>query len=163
MGTKTPRRYAYGFVFFCSIAIGAATADELKSQARINPTPTPWSYSGSKTYQRLSAEDLAELQAAYEFLPPEDEPPFPINGMGPIMESMMRVGATMRLEGHFFASVRVDAHGDAKSIEIYKTPDEKLNRSAAFILVVSTKYKPALCSGSPCEMAFPVFINWAEP
>jgi hypothetical protein len=118
-----------------------------------------------KTYAELGQEEKDMLKSAYEKMPGKDEPPYPEYGMQEIWTPlsklhrlMVRDGILMR--GNFYALVRVDGNGKGRSISILETPDTDFNKPAAIVLLKKVKYKPALCSGTPCVMDFPVRIEF---
>ena len=55
--------------------------------------------------------------------------------------------------------MQVDAKGVAQSVSVIASPDSDMTRVAAGVLMLET-YKPALCAGQPCAMAFPVRMEF---
>ncbi len=108
----------------------------------------------NKRYADLTPTEVASLKSQYEKLGDLDEPPYPINGMKPLFNDIVRIQNAVLARGDLYATVSVDANGDGKSIQFYQIPDQEMANPIAFVLL-KTKYKPALCSGSPCAMEFP--------
>lgn len=55
-------------------------------------------------------------------------------------------------------AVDVDADGEATAVKVLLAADPQLTRTIASVLLL-TKYKPAVCSGKPCAMAYPFRIS----
>ena len=112
-----------------------------------------------KGYQVLTVAQQRRLKAAYVDMGESDEPPFPVGGLkdiyGPITEGQQR----LLTEGAFRADVEVDAAGDPVAIAVYRSPSEAVTKFVANIIML-TKFKPAICSGVPCKMGFPVRITF---
>jgi len=118
-----------------------------------------WGINPKKRYEQLSPDELSGLRRN-ENLTEGDEPAYPKNGLEEIIREMATIQKFTRVKGHLFATVRVDAHGDAQSVQFFKTPSRDLDQVFAFPLL-KAKYKPAICHGSPCVKDFPVLINFA--
>ncbi|HAT30980.1 MAG TPA: hypothetical protein DCW29_09075 [Janthinobacterium sp.] len=108
----------------------------------------------NKRYAELSAAQKSMLRARYETMAPDDEPPFPVNGMMHINKSIQEGNAILHEEGALRMVVKIDSKGDATTVEVLSSPSEKMTKLAAAILMLE-KYKPALCHGVACSMQFP--------
>jgi hypothetical protein len=106
-----------------------------------------------RSYEQLSPEQKAVLQAEYDSVGPKDEPPYPKYGLSEVADAVARMPRRGPLEGEVILTVRVDDRGDAKSVSVYKTPDARLSNLVAFMLARS-KFKPGLCEGRPCAMDY---------
>jgi hypothetical protein len=107
-------------------------------------------------YAKLSSEQQRRLKALYERMEDDDEPPYPAHGVAPIYRALAEAPDVLgNLKGELVLHVDVDSEGNATSVAVIKTPDERINRYAAAV-VMREKYKPALCSGKPCRMQFPI-------
>ena len=106
-------------------------------------------------WKELSNAEQRAVRAAYTNLPPQDEPPYPMEGMGALLENIRLMGEHFKVKGEFFLVVKVDATGKAEAIGIEKSPDGDFSRYVAAV-AVHAKYKPAMCAGSPCAMDFPI-------
>lgn len=115
-----------------------------------------------KPYQQLTEPQKDIVRSWYEDLGANDEPPFPVNGMAPLMADIATVQRRVQVQGRFFAAAHVDDKGNAKTVTIYDIPDARLKQVLAFILI-KTKYKPAKCNGKPCAMDFPIEAGFEQP
>ena len=86
---------------------------------------------------------------------PLDEPPYPIDGLKPVFEARREVQRKLLAEGELSMFVEVDPKGQATAVSVIKSPDPKLTQVVASVLML-TKYKPAVCRGQPCQMAYPL-------
>jgi len=112
-----------------------------------------------KTYAQLSDEDKRMLRALYENMGPDDEPPFPVRGYKTIFKALSEIQSKMLVTGMLDIAVIVDANGEGSSVKIYSSPDPEMARVVATLMMIE-KYKPALCSGQPCEQEFPLKVNF---
>jgi hypothetical protein len=112
-----------------------------------------------KTYPELSEADKARLRSLYEQMGPEDEPPFPARGYGPLMRAMSTVQRKLHIEGMVDIGVIVGLDGRASQVKVYGSPDPQLTTVVANVLMLE-KYKPALCRGTPCVQEFPFKANF---
>jgi hypothetical protein len=106
-----------------------------------------------RSYEELSPEQKAVLRAKYDSVGPNDEPPYPKYGLSDVADAVARMPVREPVKGEVVLTVRVDEHGDGKSVSIYKTPDAKLSNLVALMLTRS-KFKPGLCEGRPCAMDY---------
>lgn len=107
-----------------------------------------------KRYAELTPEQQAAVKALYEQLGPNDEPPFPVDGLAPIYKAVAAAQQKLQVTGGLTMAVQVDPQGDATSVEVLRSPDPRMVQFVAAVLMLQ-KYKPALCNGSPCTMQFP--------
>jgi hypothetical protein len=113
-----------------------------------------------KTYAELSAEEKRALKSRYLEMAEGDEPPFPVDGLAPLYKAISKANEIARGGfGRFEMEIHVDASGEATKVEVLQSPDAKLSQYAGKIAML-TKFKPALCKGTPCAMGFPVGINF---
>jgi hypothetical protein len=116
------------------------------SSTSLYPLDRPWN--------RFTDEQKAKVRAFYEDMPVEDEPPFPLKGMQPVLQDLSRLLGAARAEGVVHLEMTVDPTGKTTAFKIYKMPDLD---TAKYVAVVfkETKFKPAVCGGKPCQMDFP--------
>jgi hypothetical protein len=112
-----------------------------------------------KTYTQLSDEDKHMLRSLYENMGPDDEPPFPLRGYKAIFKALSVIQQKMLVSGKLDIAVIVDANGEGTSVKIYSSPDPEIARVVATLMMIE-KYKPAMCSGQPCEQEFPLKVNF---
>lgn len=108
-----------------------------------------------KSYDLLTPAQRARVKSAYESMGADDGPPFPVGGLGALYDPLTKGQQRLLVEGPFVAEVMVNSKGEGVSIAVLKTPSEGVTRFVAGVALL-TKYKPGLCNGTPCEMAFPI-------
>jgi hypothetical protein len=115
-------------------------------------------------YAALTPQQRAEFRAQFASLADADDPPYPVDGLLPIAQDLARGIADSGKVAHgtLFITVLVDASGDGRSTKVYDTPDARVSRAAAEALM-KAKYRPALCSGKPCESEFPFTARLDPP
>jgi hypothetical protein len=106
-----------------------------------------------KTWAELTPQQRDLVRADYESIAPGDEPPFPERGLKHVALPFVRVSEQTGDVGKVIASVTVDSHGQARDVVVYKSPSKEVTAVAIHALV-DEKYKPAVCKGQPCTMAF---------
>jgi outer membrane biosynthesis protein TonB len=113
----------------------------------------------NKTYGQLTPEQKDYFHAMYEALKPGDEPPFPLEGIKPIINAINKGQSMMRARGELNLTVTVGPDGKATEVADYGSTRnrEMLNYAASILLM--TKFKPAVCSGKPCTMQFPFALK----
>ena len=114
-----------------------------------------------KRYHELTEAEKAVLRGAYESMPDGDEPPFPAQGLAPIMKRLVQLQGRTRFEGVVHLHVKVNASGDATEVALVKHSSVEAAKAVAYVLV-TTKYKPALCRGTACAMDYPFHMEF-EP
>jgi len=108
-----------------------------------------------KTYEQLTPEQKAEFQAMYESMPPGDEPPFPLEGLKSVVGAIKKAQAQLKARGEINLTVTVGPDGKAKQVADYgKLDNPEMSKFAATVLLM-TRFKPAVCAGTPCTMQFP--------
>lgn len=113
----------------------------------------------NKTYDQLTNEDKHLLRSLYQHMGPDDEPPFPLRGYKTIYKALSDIQRKMLVQGELEIAVTVDAKGEGTSVKIYASPDPEMTRIVATLMMLE-KYKPAVCSGKPCEQDFHFKVNF---
>ena len=113
----------------------------------------------NRRYEELSNEQRALLHSYYESIGPGDEPPFPLDGLKPIVSIIQRAQAKLLVEGDLSLLVTVGGDGVAREVEAIGSPSPEMTKFAASVLML-TKFKPALCGGEPCSMQFPLYLRF---
>ncbi len=118
-----------------------------------------------KRYSELTREQQDAFKSQYEQMAENDEPPFPIDGLGPLYKAiaevhkqLLRTRFGLGVNGLLALHVQVDSQGRATSVSAYRSPDPEMTKYAAAVAML-TKYKPAVCGGQPCAMVFPIRIE----
>jgi hypothetical protein len=112
----------------------------------------------NRTYAQLTPEQKATVHALYERIEPGDEPPFPAEGLKPILVAIWKGQSKRLVSGLLTLAADVDASGDVTKVEVYDSPDPVFTNFAASVLML-TKFKPAVCKGVPCRMQYPFGMN----
>lgn len=116
----------------------------------------------NKTYEQFSAEEKAEFRGLYQSMPEGDEPPFPVNGMKPVFNSIRKGQQIVRARGQLNMVVTVDATGKATEVSdlggVGGANALEMTHFAQSVLLM-TKFKPAVCSGRPCKSQFPFTLD----
>lgn len=115
-----------------------------------------------KRYSELTSEQRIAVKSQYEQMAEDDEPPFPVNGLGPVYKAISKIREYdargrygLGIDGPLTLHIQVDSQGNATSASVYESPNPDITTSAAAIGML-TKYKPAVCGGQPCAMVFPI-------
>jgi len=113
-----------------------------------------------KAYAELTAAHQSQLKAAYVDMGEGDEPPFPVGGLKAIYEPITDGQQRLHASGQFRADVEVNEHGAPISMAVYRSPSRTVTKFVSSVVML-TRFKPALCSGTPCRMGFPVRMTFA--
>ncbi|MCA6215543.1 energy transducer TonB [Ideonella sp. B7] len=113
----------------------------------------------NRTYDQLSEEDKAALNSWWEDIQPGDEPPFPQEGLRAIYDPIRKVQDKLLESGRLSAVATVDDTGHVSSVSVFKSPSNELTQAVARILML-IPFKPAVCGGQPCQMDFPIRLNF---
>ena len=108
-----------------------------------------------KRYAELTPAQQAQVRGYYEALHPLDEPPFPADGLGPLMSALQKGASKLEAEGELLLYVTVGPDGNARSARLMRSPDPTFGEFALSAALL-TRFKPALCRGEPCTMEYPV-------
>lgn len=108
----------------------------------------------NRTYGKLTEDQRAHLHAMYSSLAPGDEPPFPEKGLKSIFTTIRLAQRQHQAEGELDMTVTVGPDGVPKKAENHGAVSNAKMTEVARQALMSTKYKPAMCHGTPCEMEF---------
>ena len=109
----------------------------------------------NRTYGQLTDAQKRIVKQQYEPMAEADEPPFPVDGLGPLMRAAQQVVQLTQETGELSLVAHIDSTGQATSVDVLRAGDAVLARRVASVLML-TKYKPAVCGGRPCAMDFPL-------
>ncbi|MFB9241502.1 hypothetical protein IV454_07105 [Massilia antarctica] len=115
------------------------------------------------SWEQLSEEQRHAFRSRYALLDDNDEPPYPLGGIGGALRAIHHVtnAEGEAVPGLLSMIVMVDSEGNAQSARTVMTPTLELSRLVAEV-AMKRKYKPARCSGKPCTMAFPYLMEFAH-
>lgn len=104
-------------------------------------------------YLKLSQTEMKSLRSKYESMGPNDEPPFPVEGLSKIDAELMRVALIAREESVINILVTVNSQGNPESVSFPNHSNWQVPKYMAGYLM-DQKYKPALCNCIPCKQEF---------
>jgi hypothetical protein len=107
-----------------------------------------------KTYDELTPEQKTALNAMYESLREGDEPPFPAEGIKPIFSAVKKAQRILQARGELNMAVTVGPDGKATKVEDFSDVYNPQMTELTQQVLLLTKYKPAMCKGTPCTMQF---------
>lgn len=113
----------------------------------------------NKRYAELTTEERKLFKSNYVDMPEADEPPFPANGLASLYRRLYDVQRMLLVEGELDMDVDVAPDGKARAVSVRRSPSPEITQAAAAILVFEP-YKPAICSGQPCAMMFPLRVSF---
>lgn len=119
----------------------------------------PYQLSFNRRYHELSPEEKSFLHGFYERIDEGDEPPFPAEGLKPIMQAMSMAQQKLLVRGDLFLVADVDAQGKVVAVKAVGSPSPEMTRFASSVLLL-TPFKAAVCKGEPCTMQFPLRFNF---
>ena len=114
-----------------------------------------------KRYDELTPDQRTQVKSDYEAMAENDEPPFPAQGLGPVMKAIKKAADAFTPRGTLDAAVEIGPDGTARSLKIYKAPDDAQFTQFAAQLLMVTPYKAARCGGQPCTMWYPFHIEFS--
>ncbi len=115
----------------------------------------------NRRYAELDEREKALVRANYEGMPEADEPPFPAEGLLPLMTTL-QIGAERGYpKGLMAVVVDVDSTGRVQHAQTYGKVDADFARFAASVLA-RTPFKPAVCAGKPCAMQYVLRIEFGQ-
>ena len=116
----------------------------------------------NKTYDQLTDQQKLQLASLYESMPAGDEPPFPIQGLKPVFNSITKGQRIVRARGQLNMVVNVSPEGNAVDVVdlggVGGVNAREMTQFAQSVLLM-TKFKPAVCSGRPCKSQFPFQLD----
>ena len=113
----------------------------------------------NKSYKNLSDEQQSIFKKKFDDLNVNDTPPFPKRGLKKIYRPIVKANKYINAQGSLQLMANVNANGFVESVKVISSPSEKLSAAAEKVLL-STKFDPASCDGTACEMAFPFEISF---
>jgi hypothetical protein len=112
-----------------------------------------------KRYAELTPEQQAIIKSQYEQMGPNDEPPYPADGLGPVYKLFSLVQERTHATGYYSIAVEIDSQGKPTAVSFLKADHEDVAKLLAQAALIQ-KYKPAVCNGTPCAMQIPFRVNF---
>ena len=113
----------------------------------------------NKRYAELSADERAAVMSYYQKFDAANEPPFPLEGLKPALELLVRMQNKLVDQGRLHLMVAIDAKGLATDVKVVDSPSPEMAKAAAGVMMY-TKFKPAQCAGQACTMDFPLHVEF---
>ena len=113
-------------------------------------------------YDRLTATEKDVVRSLYEALPADDEPPYPVDGIGGVLKPLLYTAHHIRMDGWVDAIADVGPDGVVRSVSVYRSPDPVVITPTMTQLLMLQKFKPGKCHGEPCAMSFALRVNLAD-
>jgi hypothetical protein len=110
-------------------------------------------------YERLSEQDKLRFKENYEPMAPEDEPPFPKDGLQALFGPIQKAQQGLLVVGELHLVATVSTTGKVDRVQAFASPGAEMTRFAAQILML-TAFKPAVCAGRACVMDFPLRMQF---
>lgn len=108
-------------------------------------------------YEKMSEAQKEILKSPYESMGPDDEPPFPLNGLAAILTEMSEAQKILEVQGKFRLHALIDASGKVESVAVMDSVDKRFDVYVAGVLM-RAKFKPARCKGVPCAQEY--LFSW---
>jgi hypothetical protein len=111
-----------------------------------------------KKYSDLSKEEQVTWRALqYEEMPDDDIPPYPADGLQPLLEAIVAKNISEEVKGLVVVHVEIGPDGTPRYADLLNTPSKKMG-DYVLDVAMQTKYTPAKCKGVPCTMSFPLRV-----
>ena len=123
-------------------------------------TPLEPAFSGQQpaigaNWTGLTLQQRRAVQTQYANMAPQDEPPYPREGMGELLEDIRLSAEHLRVQGELHLHVRIESNGAVESIDVLESPDPAFTRQVVAVLKRTT-FDGAVCHGQPCAMDMPI-------
>jgi hypothetical protein len=113
----------------------------------------------NRRYDEFTLAEKATLGQDYELAGPDDEPPFPADGLRSILVAIHKAHEKLLVSGELFMIVDVGADGEAKSVKAVRSPSPEMAKFVGSLFYI-TKFKPAVCDRKPCPMQYPFRLSF---
>jgi len=112
-----------------------------------------------KRYFELSDSEKEIFRAKFKNISSTEIPPFPRSGLKAIYKPLIEQFKNLSAQGSLSLTVMVDENGRVTDFTVLQSPTRRLTKASQKILQ-NTLFDPAFCAGEPCDMEFPVTINY---
>jgi hypothetical protein len=109
----------------------------------------------------LTPDQRDMVRSRYPALEPGDEPPYPLKGSVEFFRVALAAAGKYNARGVLHMLVLVKADGQAKEVRKVGSFDDDVIRYVASA-AMAQRYKPAVCHGQPCEMLYPIDIEFTR-
>jgi hypothetical protein len=106
-------------------------------------------------YEELPDDAKARVRGYYEKMDDADEPPYPAQGLRPIMVYAGEAQTKLRSRGELYVVATVDPDGRVNAVKTIGSPSAEMTEFMGKLVMI-TPFKPAKCKGVPCQQDFPL-------
>jgi hypothetical protein len=114
-----------------------------------------------KSYEQLAAQQKRTVRSLYESMPDNDISPYPIHGPQRIIEAAAKIQKALWVTGEMTLAVTVSSKGEPLNVQVLRSPNDEMAKTVAEVLMLE-KYTPASCKGVPCQMQYPIRLNFTN-
>lgn len=132
--------------------------DKFARVARTVATTTELGVPLNLRWEQLNDAQKAVVRGWYLDMAAGDEPPYPRAGLRPVIEAVWRGQQRMLETGDLLVVATVDSRGEVQEVQAFGTPNKELVDYISRV-VIQTRFKPAVCGGTPCRMDFPLNVK----
>jgi hypothetical protein len=148
-------------------SLGAAAKDQYSLREDVPETGSniqkevlSWPVPPDATYEELTPDQKQTVRSEYLNMGANDEPPYPLYGVGVVLRDVQKMRrSNIPVTGKIHFAVGVDSAGNPQGVAVLASPDTQLSKAVAFSLM-HAKYKPAKCSGRPCNGEFSFYYDF---
>lgn len=115
----------------------------------------------NKKFAELNASERQSLVSYYPTFDANNEPPYPADGLRPMMELALKAQNKLVEKGRVFLWVSVDAAGKTTEVKVVDSPSPDMTKALAGVMFY-TNFKPARCGGAACAMDFPLELEFPD-
>ena len=130
---------------------------EPRTGSMLSPTILRMPVALNRRYSELSSADLAVVKLPFAGMGANDEPPFPVAGLDRVITAIARACQRRQAHGVISAVATIDSRGMPVAVKMLDAPGPELTDYVSQVLLAE-RYKPAVCSGAPCQMDFAVML-----
>lgn len=113
-------------------------------------------------YHQMTAAQQQLVRNSYPLLDETDEPPYPLNGIAGVMRTVAEQrAARVDVPDSLTLDVMIDKTGTPVNVKFYPFSSRIIAHVVAAALL-SEKYKPALCQGTPCDMSYRFRVDYVD-
>ena len=112
-----------------------------------------------KRYEQMTPEQRQRIKDRYEAMGSNDEPPFPADGLAPVMKAVLQAASAFHVDGPVEIETTIGPDGAARDVTFIRAPQNAQFKGYMTTLLMSTRYKAAVCGGKACVMGFPLQVN----
>lgn len=112
-----------------------------------------------QSYDKLSPFEKSLFRKNFRRLSDTTEPSFPRHGLLRLYDPIYYAQNKLNTQGLLYVVAVVDLQGQVQKVEVFATPSKAMTKVIVGILF-KTRFKPALCSNSPCPSRFPILAKF---